>query len=290
MGISRSGISRSGISRAGISTGLISPPSDHFGITVDTTNAGSASDTMIIPLVSGESYDFIINWGDGTIESFTSSVLTNVTHVYSSGGVFDIKITGTFPRIFFNNGGDRLKVLDITNWGNIVWSSMENAFYGCANLTGTYTDSPDLSLVIRCTGMMRACAVFNGLIDPWDVSNVQFLNTVFFGCGMLDKSPSSWDVSSVTALGNAFAFTAMDPDLSSWQIQNCGNFTTWLNSSSLSTANYDLMLNAYSLLSVQSGAAFGVGTTNYTIATSQAARDILTGGANLWTISDGGGV
>jgi len=83
---------------------------------------------------------------------------------------------------------------------------------------------------------------------------------------------------------------ALDFDLSSWQIQSATTMTRMLNNSGFSTANYDLLLNAWSLLSVTSSVAFGASSTSYTIATSQAARDILTGGANLWTITDNGGI
>ena len=269
MGIGRSGIGGLGIGGLGIGgLGIPSPSSDPaFIIKVDTTKAGSASDTMIIPLVSGQSYDFEIDWGDATVETYTSSALTNVTHVYTSGGVFDIKITGTFPRIFFNNTGDRFKLLDISNWGEIVWgTTIFRAFSGCTNLTGSFSDSPDLSGTAAIREMFRNCDLFNGKVELFDVSTITNMQQILEGASIFNR------------------------DLSGWQIQNVTAMLNMLNGTSFSTANYDLLLNAWSLLSVKPNVGFGANNTSYTIATSQAARDILTGGANLWTITDNGGI
>jgi len=58
----------------------------------------------------------------------------NVTHNFGVAGTYTIRIRGTFPRIFFNNGGDRQKLLDVQQWGALAWTSMNNAFLGCSNL------------------------------------------------------------------------------------------------------------------------------------------------------------
>jgi len=35
-----------------------------FKMTIDTTKAGSASDTFVLPLVNGAAYNFVVDWGD----------------------------------------------------------------------------------------------------------------------------------------------------------------------------------------------------------------------------------
>ena len=61
-------------------------------------------------------YDFIIDWGDGTTQAGVSE---EVTHTYASPGTYTIKILGTLPR-FLTNGtnGDAEKLLSIDHWGN----------------------------------------------------------------------------------------------------------------------------------------------------------------------------
>jgi hypothetical protein len=55
---------------------------------------------------------------------------------------------------------------------------------------------------------------------------------------------------------------------------------------SLSQTNYDNLLSAWSLQSVQPNVTFNAGTSKYT-ASSQAAKAILTNGKS-WVITDGG--
>lgn len=63
--------------------------------------------------------------------------------------------------MYFNDSGDKLKLLDITNWGDIEWSSMEHAFHGAANLTISAADTPDLSAVTSMAHMFAGATIFN---------------------------------------------------------------------------------------------------------------------------------
>ena len=103
-----------------------------FKITIDTTKAGSANDTFVLPTTEA-GYDAYVDWGDGGAEQNITGTPGNVSHTYAAPGSYQVKIRGTFPRIYFNNAGDKLKLMTIDNWGNVEWSSMQNAFYGCAN-------------------------------------------------------------------------------------------------------------------------------------------------------------
>jgi hypothetical protein len=62
-------------------------PNPDFVSTWDTTNAGSASDTIVLPMTAGNT----VHWGDG------SSDTTN-THTYASSGTYTITIEGTVTR------------------------------------------------------------------------------------------------------------------------------------------------------------------------------------------------
>ena len=115
-----------------------------FQLLIRTTNSGTSSSTQFtLPGDSGETYDFVIDWGDGGADETINSG-SSWTHTYSSGGDYTLSITesstGGFPAIKFNNGGDKLKVLELANWGTNKWITFEDAFYGCSNLTITATD------------------------------------------------------------------------------------------------------------------------------------------------------
>src|SRR5690606_2805231 len=94
---------------------------------------------------------------------------------------YTVIITGDFPRIFFNNSGDKNKIKKILQWGSIEWHSMENAFSGCSNLEINALDTPDLSMVTNMSSMFFEAAFFNSPINNWDVSNVTDMSNMFHG-------------------------------------------------------------------------------------------------------------
>ena len=75
-----------------------------FKITIDTAQTGSAADTFILPTAGAGTYDYYVDWGDGTAEANVTAN-TSQTHQYAASGIYQIKIRGTFPRIYFNNAG-----------------------------------------------------------------------------------------------------------------------------------------------------------------------------------------
>ena len=58
----------------------------------DTTQAGSSNDTVVLPLVSPShgSYDFYVDWGDGNRDNITTYNQAEVTHQYSTTGIYEI--------------------------------------------------------------------------------------------------------------------------------------------------------------------------------------------------------
>ncbi len=128
-------------------TSLSPPVNNSFVITIKTDNSGTSSSNQFkIPLSGGLTYSANIDWGDGNTTTQTTDV--SPTHTYASPGTYQISISGTFPSIQFANGGDKLKLLSIDNWGNITWTLLVAAFYGCTNMIGTYSDIPNILLLI----------------------------------------------------------------------------------------------------------------------------------------------
>ena len=97
-------------------------------ITRRKTNGDGVSNATSIHIpTTGANYDFEIDWGDGTIESY-SGVAPVLIHDYGTAGIYTVKIRGDFPRIFFNNEGDRFKLLSIDQRGDIQRKTMDKAF------------------------------------------------------------------------------------------------------------------------------------------------------------------
>ncbi len=145
--------------------------SGHFITTWKTDNPGTSNATSItIPTHPDEVYTYDVDWGDGN--GWETGFTADATHTYTTEGTYTVSIRGTFPRIYFNNAGDKDKILSIEEWGTIAWTSMESAFYGCANLIYNAFDAPNLSAVANTKNMFRNASSFNGNLSNWDMGSV----------------------------------------------------------------------------------------------------------------------
>ena len=110
------------------------------------TVAGDATArTITLPLVNTRTegalaYNFTVDWGDGSaLSTVTTYNSANAVHTYASNGTYNVEIKGTCEGWSFNNGGDKLKIVQVVNWGTVGvhngWKYLASAFYGCANLT-----------------------------------------------------------------------------------------------------------------------------------------------------------
>ena len=237
------------------------PVSTDFKITVDTTQAGSASDTFVLPLHSG-STSMTVSWGDGNSDVITSYNQAELTHVYASSGTYQISCDGSFAGIKFAGGGDRLKLSSIDNWGTNTWSNTIQSFYACSNMVGTYTDNLDASLAanfiqmfLNCTSfnsdltidtslatgmqsMFQGCTSFNGNVTFSDSSNVNTMTSMFNGCTNFNK-PVTFSTASNTRFATMFLncinfdqavnFDTSSALFISQMFQGCSSFNQTIN-------------------------------------------------------------
>ena len=165
---------------------------------VKTDNSGtSASNQFTIP-TTGTGYLYDIETSDGqTITGLTSG--TTIT--FPSAGAYDVFITGSFPRFFFNNVGDKLKLLELKNFGTYAEgsTSQERAFYGCSNLVISATDVGYFGSVTDFGNAWNNCSSLTSfpLIDT--SSGTNFDSTWSF-CSSLTSFPLI-DTSSGTNFG-----------------------------------------------------------------------------------------
>ena len=186
-----------------------------FITTWKTDNPGTSSSTQItIPTFTGDTYNYNVDWGDGNTDS---SVTGDITHTYTTAGTYTVQITGTFPQIYFNGGGDAQKILTVSQWGNNPWSSMINAFDGCSNLTLTASDAPVLTGVVDTSGMFAGASSFNQDISSWNMSTVINTRAMFASASIFNQPLNSWNVSNVRNMGGMFANAfAFNQPLNSW--------------------------------------------------------------------------
>ena len=262
-----------------------------FIIEVDTSKAGSASDAFEFTGAEG-GYDVIAKQNDIVVATF-NDLSGQQTITLPSSGVYDLEVSAKevngFNRIRFGNGGDKLKITDIKQWGDVVWSSFERAFYGSSNILTTATDIPNLSSVTNMRGMFTNASIANPDTSNWDVSSVTTMDRMFYKATSANPDTSNWDVSNVTGMFAMFTnASSANPNTTNWNVSNVTNMVAMFRNSNLSVENLTACYENWSQLSLQNNISFGAGTIKYN-SSGQAGRDILVNTYN-WTIEDGGQV
>jgi surface protein len=285
-----------------------------FEFSVKTDNAGTSTSTQFqMPLTSSTGLYFNVNWGDGSpIETITNHTLA--IHTYVNAGTYTISTVGNLQNWQFNSGGDRLKMLNVSQWAGLN-INLDRGFMGCGNLTASATDAPlitSLSLsfcFFNCTNFNGAIGnwnvsgvtnmlqtfdsarAFNQPIGTWNVSNVTTMNEMFGNAIAFNQPIGNWNVSNVTNMGVMFLnATAFNQDIGNWNVSNVTNFNGFMagkTAANYSAANLDSIYNGWSSLpSVQPNLSISFGSIDYTAA-GQEGKNILTNTYG-WTITDGG--
>ena len=212
-----------------------------FIFSVKTDNAGTSSNSQFtIPTnTTGITQAFLydIETSDGQI---ITSVTGDTTITFPSAGTYDVKISGSFPYMYFNNGGDTRKLLNIKNFGIYALGStnQESAFNGCSDLIISATDIGHFENVTDFgqvnTGAWQNCSSLTSfpLIDT--SSGTGFRQT-WQGCSSLTSFPLI-DTSSAVNLYTAWLNCS---SLTSFPLIDTNNVTnligTWISCSSLTS-------------------------------------------------------
>lgn len=205
-----------------------------IGFSQFTTSWNTGATTSITVPTTGTGYNYTATI---TLLDTPATIITTLTNVTGNAvftglainTAYQVKITGAFPRIYFNNAGDKLKLKDITQWGNIAWANFANAFYGCTTLNITATDVPILTGVTNMSQMFRFCAALNGPanIGSWNTSTITNMNFMLSGAPVFNQNLGSWNTSAVTNMASLFS------EASAFN-QNIGNW----NTTSVTDMNY----------------------------------------------------
>jgi surface protein len=144
-------------------------------------------------------------------------------------------------------------LIDISQWGDVVWESMRDAFAQCINLQISAQDIPNLSNVTETKSMFEDCWVlnspsnigswdvshvvdftfmfhcaykFNQNISNWDVSSAEIMYDMFSGAFNFNQDVSNWNTSKVIDMSYMFSYTdSFDQDLGKWDIKSARNMT-----------------------------------------------------------------
>ena len=114
------------------------------------------------------------------------------------------------------------KILSVDRWGIAsVWTAVNNAFYGCTNLSIPATDAPNLIICTSMRNMFRSATNFNSPIDHWNVSNITDMDALFRSASNFNQPINTWNVSIVSDMSDMFRnATAFDQPLASWNVSS----------------------------------------------------------------------
>jgi surface protein len=274
---------------------LASSGLEGFVFDVDTTQLGVSTSTQFkLPLASNGTTNAEVDWGDGSTDTLTSWNQAETTHTYSTSGIYTITITGTLEGWFINNGGDKLKIKEVKNWGNGNGLTLKNVnggyFMGASNMTCIATDAPTISASNFQQVFRDVSSIVSG-VKNWDVSGVTNLVFAFYQANDFNEDLSNWDVSNVTNFKYCFERCFdLDQSFASWDMSSAIDVGRMFKSTTMSTANYDATLIGWASQSLNSGLSIDFGSARYTAGgDAEAARNTLINTYG-WTIVDGGSV
>ncbi|CAG4999576.1 hypothetical protein DYBT9275_02256 [Dyadobacter sp. CECT 9275] len=294
-----------------------------FITTWDLTKTGSGTNDQItfgVALASsGGSVSY--SWetvpagssGSGTITALSTTVTITGLPVNST-----IRLSidpQNFRAIKIDQGTDRLRLINISQWGTTNWNTMSSAFYGCSNLTITATDIPNLGNVNKSNNMFRGCTVLNGPsnigqwntgaitdmasmfrdaaafnqnIGTWNTAAVTSMEFMFRGATVFNQDIGGWTVSAVTTMNDMLRDAdAFSQDLGDWDLKTGVILTGMFNSSGMACPEYSATLIGWAD-NVNTPSSLTLGALDVQYGTNATdARNTLTT-TKSWTITDGG--
>lgn len=144
-------------------------------------------------------------------------------HTYVSEGLYQVLVSGTFEGWKFVTNHDQLKLLEISQWGNLRFGNSEGYFSGAENLVITASDVPDLTGTKSLHDAFRGCDSLGetGNFGSWDVSNVTDMSRMFLSANSFDQPIGGWNTSLVTRMTHMFeGANSFNQPLGDWDTSN----------------------------------------------------------------------
>ena len=289
----------------GTSGGTFTAAEKFFPFQMQFEVASGTSKTITIPDTVGSSYT--VDWGDGATTTETGG---DISHTYNDGTNTDVtnpvvsigaeSDTGPFTTFKFNDAGSADDLLDVPQWGSIVFTTLVQMFKKCQNTSFqiSATDAPK----ITSTGSSRSMAYmfnnadyFNSDISHWDISNItgsgSTVRDMFNSADNFNQNLSSWNIQTTSAyamLGsNGMSTENFTDTIVGWAVtvyKNSGLYNVGLQ------ANYGRTFDCSRTSDNASGqtyaAKYGSDWTATGWTDAGDALDYLTGTTANWTISN----
>jgi surface protein len=175
---------------------------------------------LTIELPLNGTVDATVDWGDGLFDTYTTA--GTQTHTYATGGIYNVKVSGTVTT--FGANVTRPELIKCLSFGDIGITSLSQAFRGCANLIEAPTFL--LATVTNIESMFSGATSFNQDISAWDTSNITNMNAMFASCSSFNQDIGGWDTSKVTSMSSMFVFASnFNQYIGGWDVSKVTNFS-----------------------------------------------------------------
>jgi hypothetical protein len=198
----------------------------------------TSGQAFTLPLVNFGAFtpNFTVNWGDGSENEVTSSTDTRRIHTYTTGGQYDIIITGFMPGWKVNNNSAiRNAIIQIIDFGRVGLRTLD--FFGCINITSIPASSTmeveyrGLANMANFAGFMRGTGVTTIPTDIFSFSPNATTFSDIFSFTSITTIPSGLFNSNTSATSFASAFNGCTL-LSSYSLNLFDNSPNVVNFSS----------------------------------------------------------
>lgn len=168
----------------------------------DTSKVSTGSSTNKQIKFPATGTNLQVDWGDG-IKEVTSTLL----HTYAISGIYTVKVLGKINNWNFGGNTDKLKLLEILNWGNLELTTPYDCFSGCQNLTlNNCQGAPKLSnnslirYFLNCTSL----TIIKGFENWKTVGGYCDARSLFQGCSKYNDPAFAINKLNIISYGNTF--------------------------------------------------------------------------------------
>jgi surface protein len=242
--------------------------------------------------------NLVINWGDGTTDTYTTAGLK--THAYATAGTYVMTVLrGTCTRMAFGDTSctpTLLKAILTPISASLGLTSAYRMFKDCTGLGNTgwcagFFDAASANIT-NMTSLFANCTAFNQSVANLNTAKVTSMLSMFYGCTAFNQSVANFNTAKVTDMQYMFyGCTAFNQDISGFILTALTAATQMLQDSGFTQTNYDKLLDiatGWPSQAVKDSVAFHAGTAKYAATGNpKDGRDHLTG-VHSWTITDGG--
>ena len=168
----------------------------------------SGADSQItIPTDANFTYNYSIKTlkvsDSSQIQSFTSVTGNQLINFADANTDYFIKISGFFPTITIDENSEKLKFLDIIQFGSLIWSTFDKSFFGSNNLIISATDFPNLTIANNTGFMLSECGELL-THENFNMSNITISRSMYAYCSKFNPASFSSLLENIVNAGSMF--------------------------------------------------------------------------------------